>query len=72
VAFVQTASVEIIRHGRIAVEFPLVFTVDDQNSQSTTFKIGPDLLSDATAKIIVDGSILPANSKSVLWLGSLW
>jgi hypothetical protein len=64
---VQTASVKIIRNGRTAVEFPLVFTADDQNSQSTTFKIGPDLLSAATAMIIVDGSILPANSK----LGSL-
>jgi hypothetical protein len=63
---VQTATVEIIRHDpfRMAVEFPPVFTVDDQNSQSTTFKIEHDLLSDATAKIIVDGfGILPANGK---------
>jgi hypothetical protein len=61
---VQAASVEIIRDGRTAVEFPLVFTAHDQNSQSTTFKIAPDLLSDATAKIIVDGfGILLANGK---------
>ena len=61
---VQSAGVEIIRHGRIAVEFPLVFTANDQNSQSTTFTIEHDLLNDATAKIIVNGfGILPANSK---------
>ena len=63
---VRTASVEIIRHNpyRMAVEFPLVFTDDDQNSQSTTFKIEHDLLSDAAAKIIVDGfGVLPANRK---------
>jgi hypothetical protein len=61
---VQTASVEILNHGRTAVEFPLVFIPSDQNSQSTTFKIAPDLLTDATAKIIVNGfGILPDNSK---------
>jgi hypothetical protein len=61
---VQTSRVEIIMHGRMAVEFPLVFTADDQNSQSTTFTIEDDLLSDATARITIDGfGILPANSK---------
>jgi hypothetical protein len=63
---VQTARVEIIRHDpvRMAVEFPLVFTADDRDSQSTTFTIEHDLLSDATAQIIVDGfGFLPANSK---------
>jgi len=54
---VQTARVEIIRHNpyRMAVEFPLVFTADDQHPQSTTFKIERDLLSDVAAKIIVEG-----------------
>ena len=77
---VQIGWVEIIRHGQTAVEFPLVFTAKNQNPQtdfwiregwerpSTTFKIGHDLLSDATAKIIVDGfGILPPDGK----LGSL-
>ena len=63
---VQTARVEIIRHDpyRVAVEFALVFKSDNENSQSTSFKIEHDLLRDATAKIIVDGfGILRANSK---------